>query len=339
MSALKSALADVVAGRSLDTAAMEAAMQSIMTGAASPVEIAAFLVALRMKGETVTEIAAAARVMRRLATPLGLPGADLLDIVGTGGDGAHLFNVSTAASFVAAACGARVAKHGNRSVSSRSGAADLLEAAGARIDLDADQVRRLIDTLGIGFLYAPKHHGAMQHAAPVRRALGLRTVFNLLGPLTHPAAAARQLLGVYDCRWLEPVAAVARELGSKHVWVVHSADGLDELSIAAPTEVVELKDGALRRFRVAPADLGVTPGPLDALRVDDAAASLARVRQALNGVPGPATEMVALNAGVALYLAGIALSPEEGVVRAREAQRAGTPAALLDRYVATTRAL
>ncbi|MEZ5442193.1 MAG: anthranilate phosphoribosyltransferase [Lysobacterales bacterium] len=327
-------LPTLVEGRHLEAAEMEAAMQSIMGGHSEPVQLAAFLVALRMKGETVTEIAAAARVMRSLARPVPWSGEGLLDIVGTGGDGASLFNVSTAAAFVAAAGGARVAKHGNRSVSSSSGSADLLEAAGARLELSAERVGDCLQASGFGFLFAPSHHAAMRHAAPVRKALGLRTLFNLLGPLTNPAGATQQVLGVYDGRWVQPLAEVLRELGARHVLVVHAEDGLDEISLAAPTQVAELRDGQVRCRRIEPEDLGVRRQSLDGLQVGSPAESLALIRRVLAGEPGPAADLVALNAGAALYAADCCDSLADGVAQARVLLATGAAAERLQTYVA-----
>src|SRR6056297_1222530 len=293
---IQSAIATVTGGSDLDAAAMQAAMHQIMAGEATPAQIAGLLVGLSVKGETVEEIVAAATVMRELAS--GVTGLDgpLTDIVGTGGDGASLFNISTASAFVAAAGGARIAKHGNRSVSSSSGAADVLEAAGVRLDLGAERIRAAVDTLGVGFLFAPMHHGAMRHAVEPRRDLGVRTLFNLLGPLTNPAGATRQVLGVYERRWLVLLAEALREMGSEHVLVVHSGDGLDEFSIAVPTHVAELRDGQVSEWVFDPADVGVS-GTLDELKVADARESLARVRSALAGEAGAARDIVALNAG------------------------------------------
>ena len=334
---IASAIRELVEGRDLTREAMTAAMRELMAGDATPAQIAAFLVALRMKGETVTEIAAAARVMRELAEPVGLPAEGLLDIVGTGGDGASIFNVSTASVFVAAAAGARVAKHGNRAVSSKSGAADMLEAAGVCLDLDAGRIAACVEACGVGFMFAPRHHGATRHAAPVRKELGVRTLFNLLGPLTNPARAPRQLLGVFARRWVEPVAQVLGELGSEHVLVVHSDDGLDELSIAAGSEVAELRDGKVRTYRVTPESVGVAPGSLDSLRVRDAVESLALIRAAFAGAAGPAAEMIAYNAGAAIHVAGLAPDIGAGVVRARMLLQNGAAARKLEAFVAQTR--
>ncbi|MBK8070019.1 MAG: anthranilate phosphoribosyltransferase [Rhodanobacteraceae bacterium] len=336
---LNEVLNKLVGGQDLTGAEAEAAVRAIMSGEATPAQIAAFLVALRMKGETTHEIAAAARVMRSLMTPVELPSEHLTDIVGTGGDHANTFNVSTAASFVAAAGGARIAKHGNRSVSSKSGSADLLEAAGARLDLGPDAVRASVEQLGIGFMFAPMHHGAMKHAAPVRRELGLRTLFNLLGPLTNPAQAPHQVLGVFDRRWLESLARVLGELGSKHVLVVHALDGLDELSIAAPSQVAELKDGEVRVYSIAPEDFGLTRASIDPMRVSSPAESLAIVQRVLGGEAGAASDFVALNAGAALYAADRASSLADGVAAARQILHSGRALERMQQYVALTHKL
>lgn len=336
---LTETLNKLVSGQDLCAEEAETAMRSIMAGQASAAQIAAFLVALRMKGETAAEIAAAARVMRSLMTRVELPDQHLTDIVGTGGDHAGTFNVSTAASFVAAAGGARVAKHGNRSVSSKSGSADLLEAAGARLDLNPDGVRRCVEELGFGFMYAPMHHGAMRHAAPVRKELGMRTLFNLLGPLTNPAQAPHQVLGVFDRRWLESLARVLGELGSRHVLVVHALDGLDELSIAAPSQIAELKNGDVRMYSIAPEDFGISRGDLSTLKVDSPAQSLTVVQRVLGGEPGPASDFVALNAGAALYAADCVDTLAEGVQQARAILANGAGLERMERYVALTQSL
>jgi anthranilate phosphoribosyltransferase len=337
---LKQAIAQVIDGRHLDATDMTTVMRTIMTGGATPAQIAGFLVALRLKGETVPEIAAAAAVMRELAT--GVDIGDLphaVDIVGTGGDGAGTFNVSTASTFVAAAAGCHVAKHGNRSVSSKSGAADLLEAAGVKLGLTPEQVARCVREVGVGFMFAPAHHGAMQHAIGPRRELGVRTLFNVLGPLTNPAGVRRLLLGVFAESLLTPLAEVLQSLGAEHVLVVHAQDGLDEISIGAATEVAELKDGAIRRFSVAPADFGLASAPLDAIRVDGPEQSLALVRGALAGEPGPALDIVLLNAGAAIYVAGRAGDLALGIEAAREAVACGAAAERLARLAALTRSM
>jgi anthranilate phosphoribosyltransferase len=292
-----------------------------------------------MKGETVEELTAAAALLRELAEPVPIARREhLVDTCGTGGDARHTFNISTAAALVAAAAGARVAKHGNRSVSSRSGSADVLEAAGVRLDLDAAHVGRCVDEVGIGFLFAPMHHSAARHVSGPRRELGIRTIFNLLGPLTNPAGAPHQVLGVFASHWLRPVAAVLRNLGADHVLVVHSADGLDEISIGAETQVVELHHGEIREYTVAPETFGVIRAPLSALYAPDAQASLEIIHRVLEGEPGPARDIVCLNAGAALYAAGVTADLGQGVARARAALDNGAAKAKLSALVAFTHA-
>jgi anthranilate phosphoribosyltransferase len=312
---------------------MSAVMRTIMTGEATPAQIGGFLVGLRIKGETVEEVAAAAQVMRELAARVEVSGAHLVDTCGTGGDAAGIFNVSTASAFVAAGAGAQVAKHGNRSVSSKSGSADVLEAAGVNLDLGPTEVARCIEQLGVGFLFAPKHHGAMKHAIGPRREMGVRTVFNVLGPLTNPAGAPNQVLGVFSADWLRPLAEVLQRLGSRHVLVVHARDGLDEISVAAPTDAVELKDGRIEERVITPADFALPTSELTTLRVTDAAQSLALVRAALAGEPGPASDIVAMNAGAAIYVAGLAEELADGVARAQEVMASGAAAGKLDELV------
>ena len=298
-------------------------MRLIMTGQATPAQIGGFLIGLRMKGETVDEIAAAAGVMRELATPVPVGGEHLVDTCGTGGDGASTFNISTASALVTAAAGARVAKHGNRSVSSSSGSADVLEAAGVNLDLDADQVARCVEKIGVGFLFAPKHHSAMKHAIGPRKEMGVRTLFNLLGPLTNPAAAPNQVLGVFSAEWLEPLAQVLGKLGSEHVLVVHADDGLDEISIASSTRVAELKAGSVHSYQVSPDQFGMKTGNVAELAVENAQQSLAMINRVLDDTPGPAHDIVALNAGAAIYAAGIADSLQAGVEVAQQAIASG----------------
>lgn len=308
---------------------MTEAMRIIMTGQATPAQVGAFLLGLRMRGETVEEITAAASVMRELATAVQVEREYLVDTCGTGGDSSGTFNISTASAFVASAAGARVAKHGNRSVSSKSGSADVLEAAGINLELTPEQVARCINEVGVGFLFAQKHHNAMKHAIGPRRELGVRTVFNLLGPLTNPAAAPNQVLGVFAKEWVRPVAEVLQKLGSRHVLVVHSADGLDEISIAAPTYIAELKDGLVREYILNPEDLGLHTASLDALKVATATDSLAMIRQALSNQPSAASDIVALNAGAAIYVAGLAASHAEGVKLAQAVMTDGSALARL----------
>ena len=334
---MKEAIARCIDGRDLDTGEMTAVMRAVMTGGATPAQIAGLLVALRMKGESVAEIAAAAAVMRELAAGVDISGLDYpVDIVGTGGDASGTFNVSTTAMFVAAAAGCHVAKHGNRSVSSKSGAADVLEAAGVRLDLRPEQVARCVREVGVGFMFAPGHHGAMKHAIGPRRELGVRTLFNVLGPLTNPAGVPNQLLGVFSETLLEPLAEVLQRLGSRHVLVVHSEDGLDEISIAAPTQVAELKDGVIRRYRIQPEDFGFQRGTLADIQVADPAESLAMLRAVLAGQPGAARDIVTLNAGAAIYCSGRAADLGEGIALAAEAIANGESERRLGRLVALT---
>lgn len=326
---MQQAIARVIAGENLAANEMADTMALIMGGDATPAQIGGFLVGLRVKGETITEITEAARVMRNLATPVQVEGPHLVDTCGTGGDGAHTFNISTAAALVAAAAGAQVAKHGNRSVSSSSGSADVLERLGVRIDLSADRVGDCIRQAGIGFLFAPAHHGAMKHAIGPRRELGARTIFNLLGPLTNPAGAKCQLIGVYNDELVEPVAQVLRELGSERVMVVRGEDGLDEISLSGPTRVSELKNGEVQSYLLTPEQLGLDRSPLSALVVETAEQSAAVLQQVLAGEPGPARDIVLANAGAAIYLAGLSNSLEEGVERAGEVIDSGAAAATL----------
>lgn len=320
---LQSALRRIVDGNSLSEAEMRATMQLIMTGQATPSQIGGFLVGLRMKGETVDEIAGAARVMRELATPVHIDAPYLVDTCGTGGDGANTFNISTTAAFVVAAAGGHVAKHGNRAVSSASGSADVLEKAGVRLELTPEQVARCVKHLGVGFMFAPLHHSAMKHTAAPRREMGIRTLFNLLGPLTNPAGARRQVMGVFDRRWLRPLAEVLHRLGSEHVMIVHAADKLDEISIQSETFVAEMKDGVIREYTISPEDFGLARAPLSAIAAPSVDSSLAMVRAVLSREPGPARDIVALNAGAAIYVAGLATTLDNGVKMALDAIDSG----------------
>ncbi len=332
------ALQRVIEHREIFRDEMHALMRQIMRGEVSPVLAAAILIGLRVKKESVDEIAGAAMAMRELARPV--PVADrshLVDIVGTGGDGAHSFNVSTASLFVAAAAGARVAKHGNRSVSSRSGSADALEALGAVIELQPEQVAACIERCGIGFMYAPIHHPAMQQVAAVRRELGVRTLFNILGPLTNPADAPNVLLGVFHPDLVGILVRVLAELGVERALVVHGRDGLDEISLGAATMVGELRDGRVREYEIHPEDFGIAMSASRNLRVDGPEASLVMLRGALAGAPGPAHEIVALNAGAALHVAGLADDIADGLAMARAAIASGAATARVEAFVATTR--
>ncbi len=313
---------------------MEAVMRIIMTGGATDAQIGGFLVGLRMKGETVDEIAAAARVMRELVTPVKVNDEHLVDVVGTGGDGSGTFNISTTSSFVVAAAGGKVAKHGNRSVSSKSGAADLLEAAGVNLEITPEQVSQCIEQVGVGFMFAPKHHSAMKHAIGPRKEMGVRTIFNVLGPLTNPAGAKHQLLGVYNDQLVEPMAQVMQQLGSTHVLVVHSLDGMDEISIGAPTLVAELKNGEIDSYMIQPEDFGLHRDNLTDLQVDDAQESLVLVKKVLAGEHGEARDIVLMNAGAAIYAADLVDSLEAGVKRAAEVIDSGAAAAKLEALVA-----
>lgn len=310
---IQAALKLVTQNQDLNTEQMRAVMQQIMTGNATPAQIGGFLIGLSMKGETVTEIAAAAEVMRSLATPVAIDGNHVVDTCGTGGDGASTFNVSTASAFVVAAAGAKVAKHGNRSISSSSGSADVLEAAGVNLELTPEQVKHCIDKIGVGFLFAQKHHGAMKHAIGPRREMGVRTIFNLLGPLTNPAQADHQVLGVFDPKWVKPMAEVLQTLGSKHVLVVHAEDGLDEISIGAETHVAELKDGQISSYTIKPEDFGMTRSSVTELTVKNAHDSLAIIKAIFAGEQGPARDIVVLNAGAAIYAADLADSLQQGI--------------------------
>ena len=333
---IQTAIAQVIDGSSLTTADMIAVMRQIMTGECTDAQIAGFLVALRMKGESVEEITGAATVMRELATGVQVAGDHVVDIVGTGGDGISTFNISTASTFVVAAAGGQVAKHGNRSVSSKSGAADLLEAAGVRLDLSADEVARCVAEVGVGFMFALNHHSAMKHAIGPRKELAARTIFNLLGPITNPAGAPNQLLGVFSKQWVRPIAEVLRDLGSNHVLVVHSADGLDEISVADKTFVAELKGGQITEYEITPEQFGIERSPLAGLKVADAKESLVFVSKLLAGKPGPAANIVALNAGAAIYAANLVDSLEQGIEQAKTILASGSAAEKLTQLVQLT---
>ncbi|WP_110642685.1 anthranilate phosphoribosyltransferase [Salinicola sp. CPA57] len=321
---MRDAIGAVMRRQDLSFDETHAVMQAIMTGEATEAQIGGFLIGLAMKGETADEITAAAQVMRELMHPVSIDCDNIVDIVGTGGDGANLFNVSTASSFVVAAAGGHVAKHGNRGVSSSAGSADLFDVAGIYLDLDAATIARCIEQVGVGFMFAPRHHQAMRHAIGPRRDMGVRTVFNILGPLTNPAGAPNQLLGVYAPHLVPLVAESLRKLGSEHVLVVHADDGLDEISVAAPTRVAELRDGEIREYTITPESLGIERQSLEPLKVVTAEDSLKLVKESLVG-KGVAGDIVALNAGAALFAAGIADSLKEGVLMAQDAQASKLP--------------
>jgi anthranilate phosphoribosyltransferase len=320
----------------LSATEMRDTIHAFMQGQASDVQMAAFLCALRSKGETIEEITAAAAVMRDLATPIPISGQHLIDTCGTGGDGANTFNISTTSAFVVAAAGGRVAKHGNRSVSSCCGSADVLELAGVNLHLSPEQVAQCVDTLGIGFLFAPNYHGAMQHTRNVRKELGVRTLFNLLGPLANPARADHQLIGVYDPKWTAPLAHVFKALGSRHVLVVSAQDGLDEMSIATPTQVAELKNGQVSCYTVTPAQFNLPQASLKAIEITNVNDSLRMLKDVLNNQAGVAKDIVLLNAGAAIYAADLVLSLEEGIAKANDVICSGAAYEKFNTFVAYT---
>ena len=337
---IKTALGKVVDQLDLSTEEMQDVMRQIMTGQCTDSQIGGFLVALRMKSETLDEITGAAMVMRELASGVQINAERLVDTCGTGGDGANIFNVSTAAALVVAAAGGKVAKHGNRAVSGKSGSADLLEAAGVNLNLTPEQVARCVESVGVGFMFAPAHHGAMKHAIGPRRELGMRTIFNMLGPMTNPAGVKHQVIGVFTQALCRPIAEVLKRLGSEHVLVVHSKDGLDELSLASTSYIAELKDGEVREYEVSPEELGIQSRSLIGLTVDDAAASLKLIRDALGKreteAGEKAADIIILNAGAALYAADHATSLVEGVKLASDALYSGLAREKLNELIAFT---
>ena len=340
---IKQALNQLAEGQSLLRDEMRAVMTEVMTGAATPAQIGALLMALRIRGETIDEIVGAAEVMRGLVTRVQVPQEHLVDLVGTGGDGANLFNVSTAASFVVAAAGGRVAKHGNRSVSSSSGSSDVLEILGVPLDLSPAHIAKSIETVGLGFMFAPAHHSAMKHAVGPRKDLGMRTLFNILGPLTNPAHVERQVLGVFSPNLCQSIAESLSKLGTKHALVVSSADGLDEISIAAPTAVWEMRDGVVERFQIDPNDYGHGHKDLTGLGVNSAQESAELIKSALSLMSGEAAErarsMIALNAGAAIYVSGVAATLKAGIAAADEAIGSGAALDKLDSFVSFTQQL
>jgi len=330
---IQAAIAAVIEQIDLSREEMQSVMRTIMTGEATPAQIGGFLIGLRMKGETVDEIAAAASVMRELAAPVEVSGDYMVDCCGTGGDGAKTFNISTASTFVIAAAGGQVAKHGNRSISSSSGSADLLEAAGVKLDITPEQVASCIEAVGVGFMFAPMHHSAMKHAIGPRKEMAVRTIFNLLGPLTNPAGAPNQVIGVFDRGWVEPLAQVLKQLGSRHVMVVHGSDGLDEITIGGETLVAELRDGEVTTYTISPEQFGMATASLETLAVNNAQESLAVVRGVLENQEGAASDIVALNAGAAIYVAGLTDSLAAGVEKAQAVMASGEASAKLDALV------
>jgi len=314
-------------------------MHQIMSGQLTAAQIAGVLVALRVKGETVTEIAAAAQVMRELSTKVNVnDDGHLLDTCGTGGDGAQTFNISTASAIVAAAAGAKVAKHGGRSVSSTCGSADILEKLGVNVNLTPEQVARCVESIGVGFMFAPNHHSAMKHAAPVRRELGVRTLFNLLGPLTNPAGARNQVMGVFLRDLTGKLASVLQQLGSRHVLVVHGSDGMDEISISAPTFIAELKDGKISEYTVSPEEFGLKSAPLNDIRVANADEAKAMLQGVMDNQSGAARDIVLLNAGAAIYVAGLSDSLAHGVKKAAETLSSGAAKNKLEQLIQVSNA-
>ncbi len=335
---IQTAIKSMIARQDLSGDDMTTVMRQIMTGECTPAQIGGFLVGLHMKGETVDEISAAAKVMRELATRVNVSEEHLVDTAGTGGDSSGSFNISTASALVAAAAGAKVAKHGNRSMTSNSGSADVLEAAGVELDIPPARVAQCVQRVGVGFMFAPAHHGAMKHAIGARKELAVRTVFNVLGPLTNPAGAPNQVIGVFHEELVELMAKVLQQLGSRHVMVVHAEDGMDEISISAPTRVAELKDGKISNYTIAPSDFGMETASLEELRVGSAEESLAMIRGVFADQPGPARDIVCLNAGAAIYVAGCADSLAAGIEAARAAISSGKAAEVLQNLVAESNA-
>lgn len=330
---LKRLIQKVATGATLEIAEIRNALEIMASGIASPAQMGAFLMALRVRGETVDEITGAAEMMRSKMTRVEAP-PEAVDIVGTGGDGHCTYNVSTCASLVAAGAGLPIAKHGNRSVSSISGSSDVLAALGVKLDVPPPIITDCIAKAGVGFMWAPMHHSAMKHWAPVRAELAIRTIFNLLGPISNPAGVKRQVVGVFSWQWVEPIAHVLKNLGAEHVWVVHGHDGIDELTTTGATEVAELKDGTIRVFEVTPADAGLPPAKLSDLKGGDAAYNAAAIRGVLADEPGPLRDIVLLNAAAALVVGGKAKDLPDGVAQAAESIKSGAAARTLERLVA-----
>ncbi len=335
---MQSAIKAVTERRDLSAEEMSATMRLIMTGEATPAQVGGFLIGLRMKGETIDEIAAAAGVMRALASKVEVDRDHLVDTCGTGGDASGSFNISTASAIVVAAAGGRVAKHGNRSISSKSGSADVLETAGVNLEISPQQVAECVNEIGVGFMFAPLHHSAMKHAIGPRREMAVRTIFNVLGPLTNPAGAPNQVLGVFSKDLVEPLAHVLKRLGSEHVLVVHAEDGMDEISIATPTFVAELSGGEVKTYIIQPEDFGMSRADLEQIRAKDSAHSLEIIKNVFNNTDGPAKDIVCLNAGAAIYAAGLTASLAEGVTKAQQAIASGSVAEKLEQLIAKTNA-
>jgi anthranilate phosphoribosyltransferase len=332
MDSFKAVIAAVADGRPLVRDEAERAFGRIMTGEATPAQIGGFLMALRVRGETVDEIAGAVAAMRERMTPVEAP-ADSVDVVGTGGDGAGSVNVSTCAAFVVAGCGVPVAKHGNRALSSKSGSADVLRALGVDVDIGPERIARCIAEAGIGFMFAPNHHAAMRHVGPARTELGVRTIFNLLGPLSNPAGVRRQMVGVFAAKWVEPIAEALNALGSEKAWVVHGSDGLDEITTSGPTRVAALENGAVTTFDVSPDDAGLSRHPTSALAGGDAEANAAALRRVLDGERGAYRDVAILNAAATLVVAGRAETLERGAKLAAGAIDSGAAYSRLDALV------
>ena len=315
---ITSAISKITSGLNLKENEMSDVMLDLLEGRTTDAQIGAFLIALNMKGETVEEVLGAAKIMRKLSAKVEVNKDKLVDTCGTGGSGIGIFNVSTTAAFVACACGARVAKHGNRSATRKSGSADLLEVAGVSLELNPSQVSDCIENVGLGFMFAPGHHSAMKHVIGPRKEIAHKSIFNILGPLTNPASTPNQVMGVYDKKWMKPVAEVHQSLGSKNVMVVHSEDNLDEISIASKTKVVELREDKIFEYVISPEEFGLELQPLDELKVNSPEESLSMAKKALNGEHSAASSMVALNAGAALYVSGVEDSLAKGIERALE---------------------
>ena len=333
---MQQAIKAVTEKRDLTAEEMNATMRLIMTGEATPAQVGGFLVGLRMKGESIDEITAAASVMRDLASKVDVDKNHLVDTCGTGGDSSGSFNISTASALVVAAAGGKVAKHGNRSISSKSGSADVLETAGVNLEISAEQVAECVNEIGVGFMFAPLHHSAMKHAIGPRREMAVRTIFNVLGPLTNPAGAPNQVLGVFSKDLVEPLAHVLKRLGSEHVLVVHAEDGMDEISIASPTFVAELKDGEVSSYTIQPEDFSMSRADLQQIRATDSAHSLEIIKAVFDNTEGPAKDIVCLNAGAAIYVAGLATSLASGVKRAQEVIASGAVNEKLQQLIVKT---
>ena len=336
---IKEALSEIIKGNDLSREEMSSVVLQILEGRSTDAQIGAFLVALNIKGESVNEVIGAVNVMRELSEKVEASSHHLVDTCGTGGTGVGIFNVSTAAAFIACACGAKVAKHGNRSATRSSGSADLLEHAGLSLELSPKDVSRCIEEVGVGFMFAPAHHSAMKHAIGPRQEMGLKTIFNLLGPLTNPAGALNQVIGVYAKKWVRPIAEVLKELGSNHVLVVHSKDHLDEISIAEETYVAELINGSIEEYVIGPEDFGFSKKPLDSLMVSSASESLSIIKEGLSDKNYAASSMIAMNAGAALYASGVAGSLKEGVSVAKNCVESGEGLKKLDELVIFSKSL